>query len=249
VVSGNLFTCYVTSASGLFCDKLDNAGNLTFGPDPGGTGITEPPSLAYYSGRLYLIYRKSTTVYWRRLEGSMGSWSWGAEQAAGFSSFVPPVLASSNEDGNSPGNHLFVVYANNSTRRLAYRRFTGTGWGPEWLAGQADEVNLASTAQRPAAAMHRGRLQVAIHGYPGWYSGADKDIFSLSCLAPCEYTAPAPSCTLPENAQQWTRMVQQEGGANYGLHLDTSAASDGYLYLWHRLETSDVLHYRAKYSR
>jgi hypothetical protein len=249
----HLYFCYAYPTSPnntIRCDKINSTGAHTFGPDPGGSDIIGAPSIAFFDGTLYMVYRKSTSrIWWRKLIGSAGSRTWSAETDTGLSSTVDPVLASSREDYAFPvNNDLFLVYVASGTRKLSYNRFNlGTGsWGLPWTAGQGDEQFTPETNARPAAAMFRGRLHVAVTGMPSWFSGADTRVYSFSCAAPCETTAPAPTCDLPENAQQWTRFVEQDGLSGGGLHLDDIAAQDSRLYLWHTFFA--VLIQRSKHS-
>ncbi len=259
-----MFSCMDNIYGSIWCLYWDSTGT-EYGASPGGSNIYEQPSLVYYYGRLWLTYRDNTSheVYTKYLD-TYPYVHWSAAMDAGFKSIsTPPVLASSNEDYWNPSNdYMFLVYTYKDAVRsyLAYKLFdnstftwTGGGFVQESDAPMDLFVRSLPT-ERPAVAMFRGRLQLAVHGIADWdssYPDADKTIWYASCKAPCYQNAPPANCDTPEDSQQWSRFVPQEGLSQTGITLNSQAPGDGYLYMFHRLNTigDNTVDYRASYAQ
>lgn len=217
-----MWACYRSTGGSLLCDRWNSSGANSY-KDPGYSLMGEP-SLVYFNNTLYLAYEKSNNdVYWCKYNSATDSW--GPENAAGFKTIYPPVLASSREDYKDPNdNYLWIVYNSYSAGRLAYRRFySGSStWGTERLAGQSDQSPTPFSQTRPAVSFFRGRLHVAIltSATLVWY---------MSCAMPCT-----------GGSLHWTRLVEQDPDAKSGLTLDNYGEADGNLYLWHRRVQSAV---------
>ncbi len=254
-----MFSCMDNIYGSIWCLYWDSTGT-EYGASPGGSNIYEQPSLVYYYGQLWLTYRDNTSheVYWRYLS-TYPYVHWSSAMDAGFKSkFTPPVLASSSEDvWNPSNNYMFLVYTydDGASDGIAYKQFdtptfTWTGGG---VVQESDSpLPDILTYDRPAVAMFRGRLQLAVHGIASWpYADADKTIWYASCKAPCDQNAPPAACDKPEDSEQWSRFVPQQGLSQTGITLNSQAAGDGYLYMFHRLNTigDNTIAYRASYAQ
>jgi hypothetical protein len=226
-----MVVCFQDEAaeSFLYCDTWDSSGNKTIGPDIL-QSIKGPPSLVYFDGTLYIAYIKSNNwIYWRKY--NTATHVWGSENSAGFQSTLPPVLASSSEDYLVPSdNYLWIVYRRSSDNRLAYRRFIPSYsiWGSELVAGQSGN-QFPIPQSTPGASFYRGRLHIAS-------LDDTNDIWYASCSMPCNYPG------------YWSRCVEQDPSAQGDLVLDNYGASDGNLWLWHRLASDNHLNRRYKKS-
>lgn len=229
VLPGNaLVMCFRSTGGTLWCDRILADGSLVIGPDVNVT-IEGEPSLVQLNGDLYIAYRKwNNELYWRRYQAGVG---WGAENAMGFSSAYPPVLASSDEDfyGNAATNALWLVYLPLGGVRVAYRKLdlaTNT-WGAEQLAGQADQS--PGMAARATAMVFRQRFHIAVE------DGANK-VGYLSCGGACA-----------GQSNDWTRFVVQDGTGS-GLTLDNHGAYSGNSFMFRRLVGSNDLMVRVRRS-
>jgi hypothetical protein len=220
------WVCFRNTSAEVECDRIGVFGNIVQGPSPASTSLDDAPSLVTNSGALYLTYRRSGNVYWRRYTTAGG---WEAEQGPVTSGVgSPPVLASADEQRSNQGPELWLLYRT-ATGRIAYHLFnhsTSTWDAPE-LVGRTPDAPV--TDAHVGAAVYRNRLHVA--GKTG------NDIYYASCKTPCV-----------GDSDDWTRWVKQDGDTNFAPLLEAYGANDGYLYLWHNLAASDTLQWRTKLS-
>lgn len=240
--SSRTYVCYRNSTSGIWCRNraAGSTSPWSIGPDPGGSGVAGEVSLAYFSNVLYLVYRKTDAMYWRKLVGG----AWTAETAVNdgtgtVGSNTSPVLVSTLEDSATPTNNsLWIVYTRTgylSAGNIAHVRFNPAF--NDWSGGGGQLDYIADgfaypmrTQYRLAAAAHRGRLHVVAlnAGYSAYGAGSDNALWYASCAAPCTAIG------------GWTPMGVVEGsgsawGANSAGLLDSGGAmSNSALHLWHR---------------
>jgi hypothetical protein len=259
-----LVSCYVhrhtnTSSPGaLFCDRFTpGGGGPLAGPDVASVNLAHEPSIAFHTGdnRLHVVYRKSSSsqIFWRTLVPPAvgGTWTWGAEQAITGASAtgVGPVLAAGE-------GQLFMVYVTGGY--VLYRRFASGAWGPEHHVFREDDRFTGSEPLRipsdirPAAAIFRGALTVAVNGNTLWsavHEGSlspTERIYVTSCRLPCDPAASVPSCENPEDTQQWSWLVEQESPGRV-RHLSTDGS--GHLQLWNQPYGWDIVAFRSRFSR
>jgi hypothetical protein len=212
---------------------MDSRGRWTDGPDPGGGPISGGPTLAAWEGVLYVAYRKSDgIIYWNKFNGT----SWTPGYSTGFASAHSPTLASGSEDP-FPGatRRLWLVYESGCTVYYSYLHIGG--FTTPMSIGQTDQDYgehswWPANVRRPAAAVFRGRLHVAV-------VDDNIDLWYASCAMPCG------------EPSDWTRIVKQDSSAEFGdLALESFGTNDGRLHLWRHHWDPDTrrLYMRSKAS-
>lgn len=249
-----MFVCFRVrfgAAHNLWCDHFHPTSGPEIGPDPTTSDVRDSPTLAFFNGEMYIAYRvTSGAIHWRRINKAHSTWSAPLSVHPSVSTFHSPVLASGDEDpvGGAPDS-LFLLYVIGSglnQNRIAYVPFNPVTDSWDFASGGVlqEENNTPAgpftdyymTNEPVGAAFFRGRLHVVATDVGLNEIGGDDTLWYGSCGIPCN------------EPPDWTRLVQQDGGAQTGAGLDTWGAQESVLRIWRRLASSDMMAHRLKDS-
>jgi hypothetical protein len=249
---GVLVACLVQFSNGVYCDRW-NGTSWTVGPDIGSSGISGSVSIAHFNGALYIAYRRSTGLYWRRVLDGASPYVWGSENliVSGAMGTDGPVLASSDEDGaGTSGDEMYVAWRGGGggsipSGAIQYARFlTGSS---SWTSTRSLSRYLNATLlpyytmQPLSLSFYRGRLHLVTTEATLGATPATDALWYGSCAPPCA----EPTAT---GSGDWTPFVRQEGTADASPLIDGWGPYDGWLHLTHQLGAAHLLYDRVRLS-
>jgi hypothetical protein len=140
--------------------------------DANGAKTSKGPALAFYKGKLYMVYRSddsSGEILYCTFDGSRWSAQINLSDQNQALTSQGPALAVFN-------NKLYLAFRGKSSSTIRYCSFDGTAWSAQ---ASLTDVNGAKTANGPALATYNGRLFMAYRGDPS-SDGKDKSLRSCS---------------------------------------------------------------------